>query len=97
QRSERVLDDVPALHAQQRGDPSAVKRIANFARGPAQLQLAGIAGDHAAREVDLLELHPCEPGADLGGGVHAPELSAHAPASQARPIGVARRASTYVV
>ena len=97
QGAQRVLDDVPALHAQQRCDASGLERLAHLAGRPAQLQVARVTRDHPPRKVDLLELHPRVAGSDVAWNEHAPELTTNPAAAKAREVGLTRRSTPQVV
>src|SRR4029077_9525142 len=59
--------------------------------GPRSSKRALMAGGYPSGQVDLFQLSPREPGADLRRYVDAPELAAHAAAPQAGEVRLARR------
>jgi hypothetical protein len=91
QRAERALQHVAALHPQQRRDASAAERIRHLVRGPAGRQVGRMSGDHASRQVDLLQLHARQPRPRLPGDVDAPELTTDPAGAQAGEVGLAGR------
>ena len=109
QQRERVLDRVSALEAEQRADLPRLEAGLDLVGGERPLEL-GILRDHAARDVDLLELHAgvawlarhvairlVRRIARLAGDVDGPELRADVACFQAREIGHARRSLVQIV
>ena len=48
----------PPSMPEQRGEPSLLERALDVVGGEREREPVGIARDHPARDVDLLELHP---------------------------------------
>jgi small ligand-binding sensory domain FIST len=89
QRAERARDRVAALGAEQRGDPAGREDPLHVGGGQRELQRPGIAGDHRAGQVDLLEHRGDRLVAgQRGGDIDRPELAADPAGRQPRQVGV---------
>ena len=85
---QRILDRVPALHTQQRTDFALRERLPYVGGGIGPLQILRILRDHAARDIDLLELHTRVARVlHFAWDVHRPELSTHLTTTQSGEIG----------
>ena len=88
-RAERVLDGVAAFHAQQGGDAAALEAALDVVGGQGQRQAVGVARDHPASDVELLQLHLGIPAVlDLARDVDRPELGPHLALGQPGQVGV---------
>ena len=97
-RTEGILDRVAALHAEQGRDFLLLLRVYDVVGGEGEHQTIGIAGNHPARDVELLELHPGKPAVlDLPGDIDGPELCSDPTLGEAREIGHPFARSTEVI
>ena len=89
QGGERVVDRMPPLHADQRGDAPGLVDAHHVVRRERQLEGVGIALGQPVDVVDLLHhrLDGVRP-LDLDRDVDRPELAAEPPLTQARDVGV---------
>ena len=98
QGTQRILDRVPAFHAQQGTDLSLRIRLAHIGRRERGHEHVGIARDHALGDVDLLQLNArVARVAHFAGDVHRPELSAHHPCAQTRDVRHTGRLAAEIV
>ena len=92
QCSQRVVDAVPALHAEQRGDPAGAPGGLHVVGGVREDEIVGVAGRHATHGVDLLQRRgEGRQGRRRRRGVDAPEPRPHPAAPQPGDVGVQPR------
>ena len=98
QRPQGVLEDVAALHADERRHLALLELAHHVVGGEGEGEAIGVAGDQPPGDVDLLELQPrVSLLARLARDVDRPELRAHVARGQPREIGLARGARPQVV
>ncbi len=97
QRPERGVDAVPALGAQQRGDPALGPGTVDAGDRGRESEVTGIPRGHAVHGIHLLQRgrDGREP-LQMGRHEDRPELGAHAALAQSRKVGVGRLATRDV-
>ena len=96
--AQRILDGVPALHAEERPQPPPFPSALDVIRRQREREPVRVPGDHPAGDVELLQLHPRVAAVlHLAIDIDRPELRADLALSQALEIGVLRRAGSQVV
>jgi hypothetical protein len=90
ERPERIFDRMTALRAQHAGDLARGLGGADVRSCRGERERVRVALDHAARDVDLLELRAREVLGRLARRVHGPEHGADAARAQARDVGLPR-------